>query len=173
MSGLYLIAIGSNRRHHLYGLPRDVVRAAMEECAALGTVTARSPVIGTDPMGAAQRRFANAACLLDSEYDPVAMLAGLKRLEREFGRRSGQRWGDRVIDLDIVLWSGGAWHGPALTIPHREMRSRGFVLGPASAIAGNWRDPISGLTVRQLGARLRRTNQVSHIEKRALNRTRG
>ncbi len=156
MSALYLIAVGSNRRHHLYGKPREIVGAAMEECAALGTVIARSPVIATAPMGAAQRRFANAACAMESEYDPSAMLAGLKRLEREFGRRPGRRWGDRVLDLDIVLWSGGVWNSPVLTIPHQEIRDRDFVLGPASVIAGDWRDPISGLTIRQLGARLRR-----------------
>ena len=156
MSNLYLVALGSNRRHHLYGRPRDVVRAAMEECAALGTVAARSRIIATAPLGPAQRRFANAACLIESEYDPPAMLAGLKRIEREFGRQTGQRWGDRVIDLDIVLWNGGIWSGTNLDIPHREMRGRSFVLDPASSIAGDWRDPVSGLTLTQLAARLRR-----------------
>ncbi|HEY6964357.1 MAG TPA: 2-amino-4-hydroxy-6-hydroxymethyldihydropteridine diphosphokinase, partial [Erythrobacter sp.] len=109
MSSTYLVALGSNRRHHRYGAPAGVVRAAMEECAAFGTVTGRSPVIGTPAMGAAQRRFANAAMVLESELDPPALLAALKRTEREFGRRPGRRWGDRVLDCDIVLWSGGEW----------------------------------------------------------------
>ena len=90
----------------------------MEECAALGTVVARSKIIASAPIGPAQRRFANAVCVIESEYDPPALLAGLKRIEREFGRRAGQRWGDRVIDLDIVLWSGGIWANPSLSIPH-------------------------------------------------------
>lgn len=150
----YLVALGSNRRHHLYGLPRDVVATAMEELAALGTVTARSGVLSTAPMGPAQRRFANAACVVASEYDPPAMLAGLKRIEREFGRRSGRRWGDRVLDCDIVLWSGGRWESEGLTIPHREFRTREFVLAPASAIVPGWRDPVTGLSVRQLHGRL-------------------
>lgn len=154
MSSTYLIALGSNRRHSLYGNPRAVLHAAMEELAALGTVRARSPIFSTAPMGAAQRRFANAACVVESEYDPPAMLAGLKRLEREFGRRRGRRWGDRVVDCDIVLWSGGRWDSRALTIPHREFRSRAFVLRPASAIAHHWRDPITGFSVAQLNARL-------------------
>lgn len=156
MSSSYLVALGSNRRHHLYGRPREVVCAAMEELASLGTVTARSPVLATPPMGAAQRRFANAAVLIESEYDPPAMLAGLKRMEREFGRRRGRRWGDRVIDLDIVLWSGGAWQGTDLAIPHREFRKRTFVLGPASAIARNWRDPVTALSLVHLNRRLTR-----------------
>ncbi len=126
----------------------------MEECSALGTVTARSPIVETSPMGAAQRRFANAACVLDSEYDPLALLSGLKRMEREMGRRPGQRWGDRVIDLDIILWSGGRLDARDLTIPHREFRTRDFVLSPAVAIAPNWRDPVTGHTIRQLAVRL-------------------
>ncbi len=133
----------------------------MEELAALGTVTGRSPVLQTAPVGAAQRRFANAALVLESEYDPPALLAALKRMEREFGRRTFRRWGDRVLDLDIVLWSGGSWASRSLDIPHPLFRERSFVLGPATAIASGWRDPISGLTVRQLNARLTRPRPLT------------
>lgn len=156
MSSTYLIALGSNRRHHVFGPPAGVVRAAMEECAALGTVTARSPVIATPPMGAAQRRFANAALVLESEIAPPSLLAALKRMEREFGRRRGQRWGDRVLDLDLVLWSGGRWISAGLTIPHPAFAQRAFVLTPARSIAPNWRDPTSGLTIAHHHARLTR-----------------
>jgi 2-amino-4-hydroxy-6-hydroxymethyldihydropteridine diphosphokinase len=126
----------------------------MEELAALGTVTARSPVLATAPIGPAQRRFANAAAVLESEYDPPSLLAAVKRMEREFGRRRGQRWGDRVLDCDIILWSGGEWRARALAIPHPAFRERGFVLAPARAVAPCWRDPMSGRTIRQLFARL-------------------
>lgn len=128
----------------------------MEECAAFGTVTARSPVIASAPMGAAQRRFANAALVLASELDPPALLTALKRTEREFGRRPGQRWGDRVLDCDIVLWSGGAWHSDGLTIPHAAFAQRRFVLDPACTIAPDWRTPPLGLTLAQHQARLTR-----------------
>lgn len=136
----------------------------MEECAALGTVTARSPVIASAPMGAASRRFANAALVLESDLTPPALLAALKRMEREFGRRPGQRWGDRVLDCDIVLWSGGVWRSGGrsgrgagrLTIPHPAFAQRAFVLTPARAIAPDWRDPVSGLTLAHLHARLTR-----------------
>ena len=135
MSSTYLVALGSNRRHHLYGDPRGVVLAAMEELAAFGTVTARSPVLATPAMGAAQRRFANAALVLESELAPPALLAALKRTEREFGRRRGQRWGDRVLDCDIILWSGGRWASAGLSIPHPEYRRRAFVLAPLAELA--------------------------------------
>jgi len=132
------------------------VLAAMEELSALGTVDARSPVIASAPIGAAPRIFANAVAQLETDLAPPALLRELKRFERDFGRRPGKTWGDRVLDLDIVLWSGGRWHSRRLHIPHRGLAARSFVLGPATAIAPGWRDPDSGLTLRQLQARLTR-----------------
>ncbi len=133
----------------------------MEELAALGTVTRRSSVLRTDPIGAAQRRFANAAVVLESDYDPPALLAALKRMERQFGRRTFRRWGDRVLDCDIVLWSCGVWTSNGLDIPHPLCHERAFVLGPASAIAPDWRVPSGGLTVRHLNARLTRPRPLT------------
>ena len=128
----------------------------MEELAALGTVAARSHVIDTAPLGPAQRRFANAAILLETELDPEALLAALQHTEREFGRKRARRWGDRVLDLDIALWSEGAYRGASLQIPHREYARRTFVVDPAAAIAPGWRDPITGLSLLQAKARLTR-----------------
>jgi 2-amino-4-hydroxy-6-hydroxymethyldihydropteridine diphosphokinase len=156
VSSTYLVALGSNRRHAAYGPPEGVVRAAMEELAAFGTITTRSPVLRTPPMGAARRRFANAALVLESELDPPSLLAALKRTEREFGRRRGQRWGDRVLDLDIVLWSGGVWLAKGLTIPHKAFAARRFVLDPACTIAPDWRSGPHGLTLAHHQARLTR-----------------
>lgn len=133
----------------------------MEELAALGTVTERAPIILTAPIGAAQRRFANSAALLESQYDPPTLLTALKRMEREFGRRTARRWGDRVLDLDIVLWSEGIWTSSDLTIPHPLFRERSFVLSPASIIARDWRDPISGLRIAQLNGRLTRPRALT------------
>lgn len=128
----------------------------MEELAALGTVTARSPIVATAPIGPSARRYANAAVLLETELDPPSLLAALQWTEREFGRRRWRRWGDRVLDLDIVLWSEGTLAGPTLTVPHPAFRERRFVLVPAAAIAPAWRDPASGLTLQQSKARLTR-----------------
>jgi 2-amino-4-hydroxy-6-hydroxymethyldihydropteridine diphosphokinase len=107
-------------------------------------------------MGPAGRGFANAVALLSSDLDPPALLARLKRVERAFGRRRGRRWGPRVLDLDIILWSQGAWAGDRLIVPHPEFRRRAFVLEPLAELAPTWRDPITGATVRQLLHRLGR-----------------
>jgi 2-amino-4-hydroxy-6-hydroxymethyldihydropteridine diphosphokinase len=146
----YAIAIGSNRPHHRHGRPERVVAAAIEALEAFGEVVVRSSVIRTAPWGPAGRGFANAAALMESRLAPPALLAALKALERNFGRRPGRRWGPRVLDLDIILWSGGAWNEGALTIPHPEFRKRPFVLRPLRAIAPHWRDPLTARTVAQL-----------------------
>lgn len=142
----YAIAIGSNRRGR-HGAPASEVRAAI---AALDGVRTVAPIIGSAPLGPSLRRYANTALLLDSDLSPPQLLARLKAIERLFGRRRGRRWGSRVLDLDIVLWSGGCWSGPGLTVPHVAFRARDFVLRPLARIAAGWRDPVTGRTVRQL-----------------------
>lgn len=152
MKARYLIALGSNQRHVRHGSPSQVLRAAM---AALGKLEASSPIIASAPLGPSRRRYANAVVVLATKLDPDALLAKLKAIEASFGRRrGGQRWRARVLDLDIVLWSQGCWASPGLTIPHTAFRTRAFVLAPASTVAPHWRDPVSGLTLRQLKARL-------------------
>lgn len=151
MTSSYVIALGSNRRGR-HGAPADEVRAAL---AAIGGVVMTSKLVTTAPLGPARRRFVNAAALIETKDDPIELLARLKAIEAAFGRRRGQRWSDRVIDLDIILWSGGAWASDGLTVPHPEFRRRDFVLRPLVAIVPDWRDPLTGLTIRQLAARLR------------------
>ncbi|SEM70722.1 2-amino-4-hydroxy-6-hydroxymethyldihydropteridinediphosphokinase [Sphingomonas gellani] len=155
----YLVALGGNRwsRH---GGPAATVRAAAATLGKVATLVALSPIIDTPPLGPSSRRFANAVALVESEDTPPALLARLKEIERTFGRRRGRRWGARSIDLDIVLWSGGRWMSPGLEVPHRAFRERTFVLEPAVAIAPEWHDPVSGLTLRQLLGRLTRTRPM-------------
>jgi 2-amino-4-hydroxy-6-hydroxymethyldihydropteridine diphosphokinase len=61
-----------------------------------------------------------------------------------------------VLDLDILLWSEGAFEAPGLCIPHIAFADRRFVLDPLARIAADWRDPRSGLTIYHLKARLDR-----------------
>jgi 2-amino-4-hydroxy-6-hydroxymethyldihydropteridine diphosphokinase len=146
----YAIALGSNRPHHRYGGPAGVVAAALEALGALGAVEASSRVHRTAALGPAGRGFANAVALLSTDLPPPELLARLKRIERRFGRRGGRRWGARVLDLDIILWSEGGWAENGLTIPHPEFRKRRFVLAPLAEVAAQARDPLTGRSVRQL-----------------------
>ena len=165
MKPRYLIALGSNVRHPRHGNPPQVVRAALR---ALGgekriKLKAASRIVASAPLGPSRRRYANAAAIVRSKLDPPALLARLQALEARFARRRrGRRWGSRTLDLDIVLWSRGAWTSPDLTIPHPAYRARAFVLSPALAIARNWRDPLTGLSIAHLAARLRRPCPLVH-----------
>ena len=162
----YAIALGSNRRHGRHGAPPGVVRAAAEALGRLGELDALSTIVASPALGPAGRGFANAVALLRSDLPPDALLEALKAIERDFGRRGGRRWGPRVLDLDIILWSQGAWAvGP--TIPHPSFRERLFVLAPLAEVAPDWRDPLSGLTVRQLRYRLGRGAPVDPARSRS------
>lgn len=145
-------------RHHDHGAPPKVIRAAFAAIDSSGlSLARRSPVIASQPIGPSRRRFANAAAVVSTDLDPPGVLQCIQAIERTFGRkRAGQRWGARVLDIDIVLWDGGTWASNGLVVPHEAFREREFVLTPAASIAPEWRDPITGLTLRQLRARLTR-----------------
>lgn len=157
-SDLYLIALGSNQRHTLIGPPQSILLAATAalEMADIDVYQA-SALIQSAAVGPSTRNYANAAAIIASSLDPPALLCRLHEIEAHFGReRRGQRWRSRILDLDIILWSGGIWADETLAIPHPAMRNRSFVLTPAAMIAPDWRDPVSGLSLRQLQSRLTR-----------------
>ena len=158
----YAIALGSNRRSR-HGSPAETVRAAADAIGAKRLSRIRS----TPALGPAGRSFANAAAILSSAEDPPGLLAMLKSVEQDFGRRGGRRWGPRVLDLDIILWSEGAWAGGGLVIPHAAFRERRFVLEPLAEIGWDWCDPLTGLAIRQLLHRFRKPRAVD----RAAGRT--
>lgn len=155
----YLIALGSNRRHHRIGAPARVLQVAMEALAAEDVdILLLAPVIRTRPIGPSQRTYANSAALIRTGLAPDDLLALLKAIEARFGTRRGQRWSARKLDLDIIWWSGGRWRSrrPDLVIPHLAYSVRHFVLQPAAMIAPHLRDPVTGHTIAQLLHRLTR-----------------
>jgi 2-amino-4-hydroxy-6-hydroxymethyldihydropteridine diphosphokinase len=154
----YLIALGSNIGHPRHGPPPAVLRAALRALAGQGIdLIAAAPVIASAPLGPSRRRYANGAAVIETTLAPLPLLDRLQAIETAFGRvRRGQRWGARTLDLDVVLWSGGAWHSSRLAIPHPHYRVRTFVLGPALRVARDWRDPDTGLCIKHAHARLTR-----------------
>ncbi|MCF2513869.1 2-amino-4-hydroxy-6-hydroxymethyldihydropteridine diphosphokinase [Sphingomonas sp. G124] len=157
---LYAIAIGSNRRHIRHGRPAGVVEAAIGRLDAEYSLFDASPIILNKAVGGAGRDFANAVALVESDLEPAEMLDALKGVERDFGRRRGRRWGERVLDLDLVAWDGGRFVTRRLTIPHPRLAQRDFVIGPLAAIAPGWR--IDGsLTPRHLASRLGKRRRAS------------
>ena len=157
----YAIALGSNRRSR-HGSPAETLRAALTELRPVSV----SEIHTTPALGPAGRGFANAVAIVETAAEPPELLARLKATERAFGRRGGRRWGPRVLDLDIILWSGGCWEGGGLVVPHPAFRARRFVLEPLAELVPHWRDPIGGATVRQLLAVLSRRRAVAPTARR-------
>jgi 2-amino-4-hydroxy-6-hydroxymethyldihydropteridine diphosphokinase len=168
---LYLLALGSNQRHHLLGSPASILRHAIEALEMNDIdVFSAAPISTSRPVGPSNREFANTAALVVSSLEPPEMLARIHAIETHFGRqRRGQAWRARTLDIDLILWSGGIWESssPALAIPHPRFRERGFVLAPCCQIAAKMRDPLSGLTIEQLQFRFLQAKPLDRSAKPA------
>jgi 2-amino-4-hydroxy-6-hydroxymethyldihydropteridine diphosphokinase len=163
MKGMASIALGSNLESR-FGDREANLREAVRRIGALGEVRAVSSFYDTEPVGyLAQPRFLNAALVLETELEPVALMRELLGVERAMGReREGSiAKGPRVIDLDLLLCidrNGGdvVMATEDLTLPHPSMAERRFVLEPHAEIAPEWVHPDLGVTVREMLERLDR-----------------
>jgi 2-amino-4-hydroxy-6-hydroxymethyldihydropteridine diphosphokinase len=124
------VGLGSNvgdRRAHL---SRAV--AAMEW---LGTRLDVSSLYESTPVGGPpQGDFLNAVAVVDTPRSAAGLLAGLLEIEREAGRVRRERWGPRILDLDLLLHGDERVDEPGLTVPHPRMQRRRFVLEPLAEV---------------------------------------
>jgi 2-amino-4-hydroxy-6-hydroxymethyldihydropteridine diphosphokinase len=115
-----------------------------------------SPFIETAPVDVEpQPAFLNGALTGLSGGTPRDLLESLLAIEAERGRVRPHPGAPRTLDLDLILFGDLVIDEPGLTVPHPRFRERRFVLEPLAAIAPDLRDPLSGLAVRELLARLR------------------
>jgi 2-amino-4-hydroxy-6-hydroxymethyldihydropteridine diphosphokinase len=127
------VAIGSN-----LDSPRDRVLEAFERLSTLRAARSllRSRLYLTNPMGPQdQPQFVNAAAGLLTQLSPRDFLMELLNIERSMGRVRQERWGPRVIDLDLLWMVDSAITMPGLTLPHPGVSTRNFVLYPLADIA--------------------------------------
>lgn len=148
-----LVALGSNlgdRHAHL-----DAAVAALAATPGVRLI-ARSRAHETAPVGGppGQGPFLNAGVSLGCDLAPEALHARLIEIEEAAGRVRTVRWGERTLDLDLILFGDRIIDTPGLTVPHPRFADRGFVLGPLAEIAPDAVDPMSGLTIGALLARL-------------------
>ena len=149
---LYLVALGSNLGDR-WELLAD---AAHRIETTLGPVLAHAQVYETEPVGAADQLFLNSALVCASLLAPEAALAQLLAIEAVMGRVRREKWGNRPIDLDLLLWRRAAdavqvasrtYVSPSLTLPHPRLLERDFVLIPAVDVAADWVHPATGRTL--------------------------
>jgi 2-amino-4-hydroxy-6-hydroxymethyldihydropteridine diphosphokinase len=141
------LSLGSNIE------PEKHLRAAIDELRARFGTLIVSPVYRSAPVGFDGPEFLNLAVGLDTDFDARALDAWLHALEDRHGRRRDQpRYASRTLDVDIVLFDDAIVDGPGhLRIPRPELREA-FVNVPLADIAGDVRDPESGLTIGEIRA---------------------
>ncbi|MCJ2133622.1 2-amino-4-hydroxy-6-hydroxymethyldihydropteridine diphosphokinase [Methylobacterium sp. J-026] len=147
------LGIGSN-----IGDMAAMLDRAVEGLAATAgiLVLARSADYRTPPWGKTdQPWFLNGAVAVDTDLDPHGVLDACLRVEHDLGRVREERWGPRVIDIDVLAYEGAAIDDARLVLPHRHVRERAFVLVPLAEIAPDL--VIGGERVSDALAKLDRT----------------
>ncbi|EJC4228348.1 2-amino-4-hydroxy-6-hydroxymethyldihydropteridine diphosphokinase [Salmonella enterica] len=141
------IALGSNQAS-----PLEQVNAALKAIAGIpdSRIVAVSSFYRTPPLGPQdQPDYLNAAVALDTALTAEDLLNHTQRIELQQGRiRKAERWGPRTLDLDIMLFGDEVINTQRLTVPHYDMKNRGFMLWPLFEIAPDLIFP-DGLPLRQ------------------------
>ena len=143
-----LIGVGSN-----IGLAAENCKKAITliNKSESVNVTAQSSLYESQPVGKTnQAWFVNATIEVYTKLGPAELLQLLLNIEQEFGRIRKEKWGARIIDLDILDFEGLIIDSKTLTLPHPEMTHRRFVLEPLSEIAGETIHPLKKKMISDL-----------------------
>ena len=150
MDDAVAIGLGSNLPDRLSNLRWAVDRLAHSARTRIERV---SSVYETAAVGApGHGPYLNAACIIKTDLDPVSLLTFCRMLEHQRGRTEKDRSSPRALDVDILLWGRRTIESRVLTVPHRRMCTRAFVLFPMSEIAPEMIHPMAGMTMREMRA---------------------
>ena len=124
----------------------------------------RSNLYESEPIGEiSQNWFVNTTVAIKTSLDPESLLEELFNVENNLGRKRKEKWGPRIIDLDILVYENYVINSATLTLPHPEMTKRRFVLLPLSEFAGDYEHPIENKTISELLKELPENPQVRKI----------
>ena len=141
------VALGSNLGDREANLNR-----AVELLKQRGVdVVKVSTFIETEPYGVTdQPRFLNGACMVKTELEPLELLRLLLSVEKEMGRVRLRHWGERNIDLDLLLFEDVLMDTEELRLPHPDMANRDFVMLPLAELVPDLKHPILQKTMLEL-----------------------
>ena len=143
------IAFGSNlgdRHAHLQGARERLCTTAGIDCLAASSLYESQPSGGPGGQGL----YLNAVIAIATVLAPLALLQLLQTIEKEHGRVRSERWAERTLDLDLLLYNDLILQTGTLTLPHPRLHERAFVLLPCAEIAPTLRHPVYGRTMLQL-----------------------
>jgi 2-amino-4-hydroxy-6-hydroxymethyldihydropteridine diphosphokinase len=149
---MVVVAFGANR-----GDRRTQILDAARRVASFLSNFRLSPIIETAPVGAGLEHdppYLNAVGVGESGLPPEGILARLQAIEDAAGRTRPYPNAPRTLDLDLILVDDEILDTAGLQLPHPRFRERRFVLEPLSGLAPDLRDPVTGMTVRELLAQL-------------------
>lgn len=133
------LGLGSNVGNRAANL-RSAIALLEKE---VGKVAKKSRVYETQPWGKTdQDAFLNQVVMLNTTLDPREMLDKISRAERELGREQKEKWGPRIIDIDILFYGKRIVRDKGLEIPHPDLHKRAFVLVPMMEIAPELEHPV-------------------------------
>lgn len=117
----------------------------------VGKIARKSHVYETQPWGQPdQDPFMNQVVMLNTSLDPRDLLDKISRIERELGRERKEKWGPRVIDIDILFYGKRVVRDKGLEIPHPDLHKRAFVLVPLMEIAPELEHPVLNKQIDEL-----------------------
>jgi 2-amino-4-hydroxy-6-hydroxymethyldihydropteridine diphosphokinase len=146
---LAYISLGSNLGDRGSILDRAIIALGEHPCVQVHSVSSYHE---TKPVGgpAGQGLFLNAAASLATTLDPFGLLRVLQDIESEFGRIRTIRWGERTLDLDLLLYGDRVMESPSLALPHPMLAVRRFVLAPLNEVAAEVTEPITNRSIAWL-----------------------
>ena len=139
------LGLGSNMGDRLANVQQAVDRLARTEGIR---VLRASRVYETDPVGPPQPDYLNAVVEVETMLRPRSLLEACLGVEAAMGRVRAERWGPRIVDVDVLTFGDEQIDEPGLTVPHPRLVERLFVLEPLAELAASRKIPGNG-TVSQ------------------------